>query len=556
MRTLTAVFVVVVGVTTAFGVDAIQLTVDGKTDYQIIIADEPSAEVLVAVGELTEFLKQITGTEFPVVKGKAALSEHQILVGRSTLLDEIELPIDWNALGPEGFVIRTLGKRLVIVGGPRRGTVNGVYTFLDEVIGCRWYTPTFSVIPHKQTLTLSSTNIQKVPVFDMRWLDRNPEQDWALRHRLNYFPKGAKEIDLKNSKFVGTNHFVSRPHHTLGSDALLPYAEFGEHPDLFALIGGERKQDGQPCLTNPGLLDVVVRNAKRWIRTEDPPGQVISISGGDHGRICECDNCKTVRQKHGDSGPEMLFVNNVAAELEKNYPDMPVDTLAYSFTQWPPRDSIMHRNVMIRYCPIHLCYHHAFDECDYNINKRHIMSTLKDWIRIAPRVYVWYYSLSPYEDPFYPYPNIHCLSRNFKLMRDVGVKGMMIQNRFHRGTGGLLELKDYLYVKLMWDPDFNVQKGIEEFCIACYGAAAPHVIAYVRLVNETDTYYPSEPANDSFTTGVPGMHMRIGRRIPIKQSKLIAMRNLFDKAERSVANDRGSLERVKRLKRSLKSAMK
>jgi len=544
------------GAVTACGTDTIQLAADGETDYRIVVADDPSVEVVAAAGELAGFLKQVTGAEFPVIKGSSARSEHQIMVGRSPVLDEIKLPVNWKALGPEGFVIRTVGRKLVIAGGPRRGTINGVYTFLEDIIGCRWYTPKFSVIPHKPTLTLPPLNVQMIPDFDMRWLERNPELDWAARQRLNYFPHD-KLIDLKNPKLAGSGHSVRSDHHTLVPDGLLPYAEFDKHPEYFALVKGKRMQKGQPCLTNPGLFDVIIRNAKTWIEHEVAPGRFISISGGDFGNLCECPKCTAVRKKHGWSGGEMLFVNKVAAELEKDYPDLLVDTLAYSFTQSPPADMTMHKNVQIRYCPIHLCYHHAFDECDYNLKKRHPLSTLAGWIDIAPRVCVWYYALPPAQEPLYPYPNINCLSRNFKLMHNAGVKGLMIQNRWYtEQTGGLVELKDYLYVKLLWNPDYDVQKGIEEFCRACYGAAAPQIIAYVKLVNDTETYYPGEPANDSFTTGVPGMHVRIGRRIPIKKSTLVTIKKLFDKAERTVANDAGSRERVKRVKLSLEAAMK
>ena len=134
----------------------------------------------------------------------------------------------------------------------------------------------------------------------------------------------------------------------------------------------------------------------------------------------------------------------------------------------------------------------------------------------------------------------------------------MVQNsfRFDRPTGGLHELKDYLYAKLMWDPNYDVQKGIKEFCRASYGAAAPQIIAYVKLVNERVTYYPGDPVNDSFTLGVPGMHMRFGRRVPIKKDRKVTITKLFREAERNLANDPGSMERFKRVKLSLDSVMK
>ncbi|MDP6058715.1 MAG: DUF4838 domain-containing protein, partial [Pirellulaceae bacterium] len=319
------------------------------------MADDATVEVLAAAGELADFLKQVTGAEFPVVKSGTNRSERQILVGRSPVVDKM-VSVDWKALGPEGFVIRTVGSKLVIAGGPRRGTINGVYTFLEDIVGCRWYMPSFSVIPKKPKLALKPLNVRMIPVFGMRWLNFNQSLDWSVRNHLNYFPRNNKKIDLNNPKLAGTNHANGRVVHTLVEDGLLKKAVFDTHPEYFALVKGERVRTAQPCLTNPDLLNHIVRRAKEWIETEDPPGQYISISGGDHPGVCECKPCTKVFKKHGHAGTEMIFVNKVAAELEKDYPDMPVYASAYSFTQWAPRDVKMHKNVMVHYCPIHLCY--------------------------------------------------------------------------------------------------------------------------------------------------------------------------------------------------------
>ena len=64
------------------------------------------------------------------------------------------MKIDFAALGDEGFTIQTSGPHLVIAGGRLRGTMYGVYAFLEEVLGCRWYAPGASFIPKKPTIKI------------------------------------------------------------------------------------------------------------------------------------------------------------------------------------------------------------------------------------------------------------------------------------------------------------------------------------------------------------------------------------------------------------------
>ena len=51
------------------------------------------------------------------------------------------------SLGNEGYVIRTVGDDLVIAGGQLRGNMYGVYGFLEDHLGCRWFAPGVSRIP-------------------------------------------------------------------------------------------------------------------------------------------------------------------------------------------------------------------------------------------------------------------------------------------------------------------------------------------------------------------------------------------------------------------------
>ncbi|MCK7482461.1 MAG: hypothetical protein M0C28_39075 [Candidatus Moduliflexus flocculans] len=49
-------------------------------------------------------------------------------------------PCHTSGLAAESIVVRTAGNDLVLAGGGPRGTLYAVYTFLEDVVGCRWWT--------------------------------------------------------------------------------------------------------------------------------------------------------------------------------------------------------------------------------------------------------------------------------------------------------------------------------------------------------------------------------------------------------------------------------
>ena len=313
-------------------------------------------------------------------------------------------------------------------------------------------------------------------------------------------------------------------------------------------------------MTNPDLIRFITKNAKKWIK-DNPGAQIISLSTGDFTNTCECPRCKAAYEKYGKTGVLVRLVNQVAAELAKEYPDILVDTLAYYWTREPPKNIKMHKNVVVRYCAGGAtCYYHTLDECELN-KARNMYENLLDWIRITPRVWVWYYVHGG--DELHPIPVFNSISHNFKLMRDAGVKGFFIQTawgRMLRNGGGLLDLQAYLFAKVIWDPDYDVQKGIEEFARDCYGAAAGQIISYVKMVDDEDSYTGTLPeyaqdSVDKHKLPFNRFHAAGGWMMPMRKDKLGLMDKLFDEAERAVADDPGALERVKVVRLSVQYAI-
>ena len=255
--------------------DRLVLAQNGRSSYRVVIAQEPTPQVEAVARDFVELFGRITGAVIPLATDGTPMTDHEIVIGPGRHLERLALHIDWDALGEEGYVIRTANRHLVLFGGPRGGTRNAVYTFLDEHLGCRFYSPEFTVIPMNKDLAIDPLHIEKVPVFNARNVNVVQAADprWASRMRLNLLFRQASfwlpEDQAKkwswtqytSSPFLaGTWFFAGRPErirrhyvdiHTLHEKMLLPSSLFEAHSDYFAF----RDQAG---------LDRV-RTQKKWL---------------------------------------------------------------------------------------------------------------------------------------------------------------------------------------------------------------------------------------------------------------------------------------------------
>lgn len=163
----------------------IVLVSKGVSDYVIVRGENASVSEVTASTELQSYLKQISGVELPVVTDATTAVEKEIVVAKTNC--EAEGDFDREELGDDGFVIKTTGSKLWLVGGEQRGTLYSVYTFLEEYLGCRYYTATVEKIPEQSTVAIAAIEEDKqIPVFkerDNMWLPSMSEV--APKHKLN-----------------------------------------------------------------------------------------------------------------------------------------------------------------------------------------------------------------------------------------------------------------------------------------------------------------------------------------------------------------------------------
>ena len=449
----------------------LRLVENGRSDYAIVIAADAVQSERHGAEELQHFLEQMSGAKLAVV---TEARPRMILVGDSPVLEKLNPGIRLPDLGSEGFALKTMGRHLIIAGGKQRGTMYGVYTLLEK-LGCRWFTPEVSRIPKRRTIAIGPLDEVQKPAFEYRepFFSEALDRDWAARNKTN----GAHQrLDVTVGGNIQYYPFV----HSF--DLLIPPQRwFGEHPEYFSLIDGQRRaQGGQLCLTNPEVLRLGIETVERWIDAH-PEATIISVSQNDRYGWCECENCRRVEREEGGShsGPLLRYVNALAAEIEKRHPDKLIDTLAYQYTEDPPAVTRPRRNVRVRLCPIDACEAHPYEQCPYDA---YFVKNLRAWGKITDRLYVWHYNTN-FAHYLLPFPDFDELGADLALYKRSGVAGVFLEGSVSQGGGAEnAELRSYVMAKLLWDPKTDVNQLVNEFLEGYYGNAARAMRAYYDLM--------------------------------------------------------------------------
>ncbi|MBN2473478.1 MAG: DUF4838 domain-containing protein [Pirellulales bacterium] len=451
----------------------------GQSAYRIVVADDASVSTRHAADELQAFLEQIGGVKLPMVSDREPISEREIVLGDNARLKQLDAKIDFDALGKEGYVLRTVGDHLVIAGGEPRGTLYGVYGLLEDHLGCRWFTPEVSRIPTRPRLALGPLDERQVPVLEYRepFTEDCFDGDWCARNRVN---SSSGRLEAKHGGKVkfGSGFFV----HTFNR-LVPPEKYFDEHPEYFSLVKGKRlKERSQLCCTNEDVIRLCAEEIRRAMRAQ-PDALAFSVSQNDWHNYCECEKCQALAtQEDSQMAPVLALVNRVAEAVEKEFPNQVVETLAYQWTRKAPKTIRPRPNVVVRLCSIECCFSHPLATCDSEANRR-FREDAEAWAKVANRLWVWDY-VTDFRNYLLPFPNQRVRNDNIRFFIRHNVKGIFEQDTYNTPQSELVELGGYLTAKFLWNPDYDEDTAIGEFLEGYYGKAAAPIRTYIDLLHD------------------------------------------------------------------------
>jgi len=474
---------------------AATLSANGKATARIVVARDEPKPVQYAARELSRYLKSVTGGEF-TIQNRPEPGMANLHVGPEAA-KYADPDFTTEGLGKEGIVLRSVGDHLILAGGNPRGTLYAIYTFLEDPVGCRFWAPGAETIPSRPTLRVEHLDVCYVPVLETRETTdfRATDGDWSVKAKLNGRKhrvgahQGGRSINyIAQSKWSSHTFWTVIP----------PVVYFESHPEWFSLIDGKRVHKvphyggTSLCLTNEEMLREYIYNSKLALNWH-PWATLYDISqiddAGEPNR-CMCGPCTAVEEQDNPSGLIIQFANKVIAELEKDFPEMMYSTLAYHYSQAPPKHTKPHEKLVVRLCSIGCStstpYFERRDENSDGDNSRHnkFQEDLLGWSKICDRLYVWDY-VGNFTYLMLPHPNLRTQAPNIRFMVANNVKGIFGEYPSrNRPDTAMPELRSWMLAKLMWDPTLDDRALIEEFVHGYYGPAGSDVLAYVELIHD------------------------------------------------------------------------
>lgn len=460
----------------------------------IIIGKDASVEDIYAKDELIKYVEKITGAKLPT--SEVATDGNNIYVGESQVTKDYLKTIKFNfdSLKKDGILISVKNNNMVLA-GDNTGTIYAVYTFLENSGVC-FMTSESEYVPKKKNLEVKDQYYTHVSPFisrDSFFTDYLGKEDIALKLKLN---GNSNPVKKELGGHVVLNGFA----HTFNN--LLNPAVYGkDHPEWFTYKDGKRiiTTYSQPCLSNKEIVPVLIKNVLDTLE-KNPDDQIISVTQNDTENYCQCENCKAMAEKYGQSGLLLSVINQVADAVKEKYPDKFVETFAYQYTREAPKGDIVPRdNVIIRLCSIECDACHPFD----HPNNKDFYKDLKDWSKICKHLYIWDY-VSNFSDYLMIHPNIQALQKNIQIMRDNNVIAVFSEGDYSNPNSCLNAYKRYIIAKLLWDPNLDMVKESKKFLKAYYGPAAKDMEEFIKATGKPflkkDTFVLTFSHNNNYYT--------------------------------------------------------
>ena len=452
----------------------VTLVKEGRSGFVILHAPLAPASVRTAATELQHYLEKATRAKIPVVTNDVPspfIALGDTTVARAAGIVARDVPL-------EGFRIVSREGNLFIVGqdtgeqertpqgGTSAGTLNGVYSFIEDYLDVRWLLPgeMGEDAPQRSTVLIPAIDRTNQPAFLNRRLPgvQNSQpavQQWSQRQKLGY------SMQLEHS------HNWQR---------VVPASMHEQHPEWFAQIGGKRPPpigDRYKIeTTNPELIQHYARTAMDAFR-RDPQLKVFSLSPTDSDNWSTSAESKQFYDKdpHGKLSVTPLilkFYNDVAKIVGKEFPDRKLAGYIYASYLYPPRAGVppIEPNLFIVIAPsISYGYQLYRDSVQQDWDK-----LLKTWSAQTSQIayydlFNWLKGNTGAITP--PAPEI--LNFAFPRLKKYHIKGVYI---YGTAEWSQAAVNNYVLAKMAWNPDLDANALCDEFYRRAYGPAAGAII--------------------------------------------------------------------------------
>lgn len=450
----------------------------GKTDFVLLLPASADAETVIAADELTTFFREATGITLPRVPDDGKFDGKCFALGETSVGRSVHA--DAATLGESGCVVATVGDSYVIKGG-RYGVLYGVY----DLLGVLFRYETFSA----RTIRIER-NVTAVPMYDLRITD---VPDFRFRSPGHAYVK-YNDVLCRRFRMIDLETLIDGedgPYHN--NFNYVPPAKFAAaHPKWYSDDGS------QMCYTAHGdaaeceaLVQEASRAIIRFIKAH-PDVPYIAFNHQDNFEWCTCPACSALKNKYdgANSASAALFLNRVRGEVQKwfNGEGKAYDCgqklvfFAYHGTNKPPvkydekKDAfslidgeVALQGVIPWFAETNADYTVPLNRGEVN---RPVALALRGWRHLSNEILFWTYGTN-FENYLAPYPSFFASRETYRFAKAQGAGLIFDECQIDTAAStGWEELKGYLYAKLAWNTEADVETLTREFFEASYGAGA------------------------------------------------------------------------------------
>ncbi len=419
-----------------------------------------------------------------------------------------------------GFALIPADNRLLIIGHDRIGTLYGVYHLLEQ-FGVRWYAPGVlgQVISKSVPLRMPSKASYHAPQFITRgfwaWEDRGTPEFfvWMARNRLNFWTSAEADhwmvqklgIQLTvgghshYQKFIGPDDEYPFDHPFFDNDEFKPadpytaekdeyngdtnddgvLSYFEAHPEWYGLVDGKRRKfkgdfGDNICSSDIDVMTELTRKMIRELASGDwRTATIVNFWALDGGEWCQCDDC----HKLGTPTDRLLrMVHQVRQAIvearKKNLlkRDIKIIFPMYHETTAPPTrplpENFDYDHCIGTFFPISRCYVHNLDDpkcTEYNVP---IWQDFLDWAVNEPRYYKGQFYMGEYFNvattKSLPALYSAIMAHDIPLYYQYGVRHCHYMHVYTDWLG-MKRLNNYIFARLLWDPETNVKNLKQQY---------------------------------------------------------------------------------------------
>ena len=511
-----ALFCAVLAISTSAAAD-VHLVRSGKPMAVIIVPEDAGHVTELAAREMRDYLRKTSGANVPILVEAGFSLEPDyhwlgpnyavISIGQTKLAKDQELTVD--DLEPEGFRIAVKNNTLFILGREdridttrlrstkwlslywplrRRGTLFGVYTFLEDYLGVRWLWPgeLGEVVPKRKDIAVPAIELEGRPAFPIRkvrpshMVGAYKTSSGKLGESSESMLARAIDADAWTQRMRMGQSLMIDQTHAYGSKFWEKYGK--EHPEWFALQP-DGKRMGPPrvpgrvrlCHSNRRLQEEVARLVVDKI-AQNPDVWSIGVGLDDVSpeAFCQCDGCEAL-------GPTLTdrvarYDSAIAELVAQKHPEKRVSMFAYAKWRDPPVEAKLHPNVVVVNVGV---YTHGYL---YAPDREANHKLWDGWAGMVEGKMLWRPNMP--ESLGIPIVYAHQWAED---LRRFAPKTWGANVDALRGSWAAAGLNQYVMAKLLWDPDRDVDAIIDDYCEKGFGPAAKPMRDYFATIERYTT---------------------------------------------------------------------